>query len=552
MKLFEKEAHFIVILALISACLFLVGLGAMPLTDPDEVFYAETAKEMLARGELLTPYIFGKPQFEKPPLYYWSVITGFRALGVNAFAARVSSGIFGILGVIGVYFLGKLLINKRTGFFAGLILATSVMYIAIARACVTDMLLLVLILYTFLFFFYGYKATLGKTKWYLLSFVFVGLAVLAKGPIGIFFPAAIIGIFLLATRQVKRIREIPIFWGTLLLLAVALPWYILMYRVHGKEFIDVFFGFHNITRFLEPEHAIGDVFYYYVPVLFAGFAPWSAIVPLGMWQALRERISETRKAGIFFIVWTLVIFIFFSFSRTKLPTYIFPLYPALAILAGRTIDVFLEGKVTGKMKLWMRASLVLYFVLIAGGLMALYFVARVKFPTAAQAAAVTGAGFTLATAFFITAFWMKKYLTGFIVFLVSWAILVFPVSYIILPEIGKYVSSRHISGELLKRMEPTEALGAETRYRRGVAFYVGREDVPDVHSHDALTKFLKRKDRVWCVLKDKNHRQLYTDTKKPYDNPTYLVYKIGKKVIVTNKIPPGMKYIKLRSVNDPY
>ena len=97
-----------------------------------------------------------------------------------------------------------------------------------------------------------------------------------------------------------------------------------------------------------------------------------------------------------------------------------------------------------------------------------------------------------------------------------------------------------------------EALGAETSYRRGVAFYTGREDVPDVHPHDVLTKFLKRKDRVWCVLKDKNHIQLYTNEKLPYDNPTYLVYKFGKKVIVTNKVPRGLKFLKLRSVNDPY
>ena len=120
MKLFENESLLIAILILFSASLFIVGLDKMPLTDPDEVFYAETAKEMLNRGEFLTPRIFGKPQFEKPPLYYWLVMFGFKVFGVNEYAARIASALFGIFGVVGVYLLGKTLINRKTGFFAGI------------------------------------------------------------------------------------------------------------------------------------------------------------------------------------------------------------------------------------------------------------------------------------------------------------------------------------------------------------------------------------------------------------------------------------------------
>ena len=146
--------------------------------------------------------------------------------------------------------------------------------------------------------------------------------------------------YLIFTKDLKRLKEIPIFCGLLVFLAVALPWYLLMYKVHGSAFIDAFFGFHNVVRFLHPEHKIGDVFYYYIPVVVVGFLPWSAFLPLGVWQAVREKIVRVKKVNIFIAAWFFVIFLFFSISRTKLPTYIFPLFPALALLIARFWDAF--------------------------------------------------------------------------------------------------------------------------------------------------------------------------------------------------------------------
>ena len=552
MKLFEKEAFLILILILFSASLFLVGLSAMPLTDPDEVFYAETAREMLKEGQLLTPYIFGKPQFEKPPLYYWSVILSFKIFGINEFSARIASSIFGIFGVVGIYLLGKILINRRAAFFAGIILATSIKYLALSRACVTDILLCVLILYAFLFFFYGYLSESGKLKGYFLSSIFLALAVLTKGPIGVFLPVVIIGIYLVLTKELKKLKEIPLLRGTIVFLAVALPWYLLMHNVHGKEFIDVFFGFHNIVRFLKPEHRLGDVFYYYVPILIGGFSLWVAFLPLGIWQAFREENRKLRKTNLFLIVWFLVIFVFFSLSRTKLPTYIFPLYPALALLIGRLFDVFLDRGLTRKQEKLMNISLYLFLALPIGGLAGLYIVAKRKYPAALSPSLIAGIVLVLLMFFFVTALLRRKYIKGIIFYMMSFVIFIFPLSYIILPEIGKYESSKHISKKLLEFAKSGEQLGAETRYRRGVAFYTKDEDILDVHKHHIITKFLLKKERVWCVIKDKNHIQLYTDDKRPYNKPTYVMYKFGKKVIITNKVLPGEKFLKIRSANEPY
>lgn len=552
MKLLRNKYSLLIILVFVSAFIFLAGLGTMPLTDPDEVFYAETAREMLNRGDFLTPHIFGKPQFEKPPLYYWLVMFSFKALGVNEFSARFPSAILGILGVIAVYFLGKLLINKRVGFLAGIVLATNVMYMALARACVTDMALTVFMLSTFLFFFYGNYAKSGKTKWYLLSSLSLGLAVLTKGPVGIFLPVVIIGLYLTFAKGLKRLKEIPFASGILLFLVISVPWYFLMYRVHGKEFIDMFFGFHNIVRFLEPEHSIGDVFYYYIPVMAAGLFPWTLFLPLGIWQVFREKSEGFKKAGIFSITWFLVIFVFFSLSRTKLPTYIFPIYPALALLIAYFWNSLLEKNITEGMERLTKIFLALLPVLLIGGIVAVYFVAARKYPTAAGPSLVIGAIFVIFITATVVAFFKEKYKASLTIFVVSLGIIVFPLSFSVFPEIGKYAASKEITKHLMDFAKPGETLGAETRYRRGVAFYANREDVLDVHSHNVITKLLIKPKRAWCVLKEKNHIQLYTDEEKPYHHPTYVIYKLGNKIIITNKVPLDGKFLKRRSIDEPY
>ncbi|OGW74955.1 MAG: hypothetical protein A2Z72_07490 [Omnitrophica bacterium RBG_13_46_9] len=552
MKFFEKERLLIATLILFSASLFFIGLGAMSLTDPDEVFYAETAKEMLNRHQMLTPYIFGEPQFEKPPLYYWLVILGFKVFGINEFAARVASAIFGILGVVSVYFLGKILMDRKTGFCAGITLATSIEYLVLSRACVTDIVLGVFILCAFLFFFHGYLAGSGKTRYYLLSSLFLGLSVLTKGPVGVFLPFVIIGIYVILTREIKLLKEVPFIRGTLLFLVVSLPWYLLMYKAHGRKFIDVFFGFHNVIRFLEPEHKWGDVFYYYFPNVIVGFFPWIMFLPLGIWQVFREENRRFRKAGIFLITWFLVIFTFFSFSRTKLPTYIFPLYPALALLTGRFWGIFLDKGLTQKMERAMKGFLGIFLISIAGGMIGLSVITAKRYPPVTGVSVITGIIFVSLMTFFITALLKRRYTASLIALLLSFIILVFPLSYVILPEIAKYESSKEVSAKVLTFMEPGERLGAETQYRRGVAFYTNREDILDVHRHHIITTFLNGKERVWCIIKDKNHIQLYTDEKHPYDKPTYVVYKSGKKVIITNKAPKSGEFLKVRTKDAPF
>ena len=272
----------------------------------------------------------------------------------------------------------------------------------------------------------------------------------------------------------------------------------------------------------------------------------------GVWQFLVDKKAEVRKIGVFLASWILVIFIFFSASRTKLPTYVFPFYPALAVLVGCAWDRFLAGGLSEKANKLFRFSMYLFFGIIAGGMIALCVLAKIDYPSILNATIIVAACFTMLTAFSVKEALSGRCKRAISVFMISFCAVVFPISYIILPEIGRYEASKEISEKALTLIKPDEVFGAETDYRRGVAFYTGRIDVPDVHPHHVVTKLLEAKKRAFCVLKEKNHIQLYTNKEAPYNVPTYVLYKLGKKVLVTNNVPPGAEVLKTRSMNEPY
>ncbi|MGB2601602.1 MAG: glycosyltransferase family 39 protein, partial [Candidatus Omnitrophota bacterium] len=194
-----RESRYILILLAVTLFLFFFQLGDMALTDPDETFYAQTAKEMLNEGEWITPTIFGKPQFEKPVFYYLLIVVSYIIFGVGEFAARFPSAVFGVFGILGVYLLGRLLFTPLCGFLSGLVLATCTQYLILARGCVTDMVLTVFILYCLLLFLMGW--TRKRRVYYYIASVMAAFAVLTKGPIGLFIPGLVVFLYILFSRQ---------------------------------------------------------------------------------------------------------------------------------------------------------------------------------------------------------------------------------------------------------------------------------------------------------------------------------------------------------------
>ncbi len=538
-----RDFRFIVFLLAVSAFLFFFGLGNMALTDPDETFYAQTAREMVDAGEWTTPLIFGKPQFEKPIFYYWLVALSYLAFGVTEFAARFPSAVFGLAGVIGVYFLGRLIFSPLCGFFSGLVLASCVQYVVLSRGCVTDMVLAVFILYCLFFFLRGWvtegnpagpRGTPGKKAYYLASSVMAGLAVLTKGPIGVFIPGIVVIFYILFSRQWKRVREIPVGWCVLAFLAVSLPWYIIVTWIHGDAFINEFFGFHNIVRFLKPEHRIGTSPFFYIPIVLGGVFPWTFFLLFGAWDMFKsgEASSRIKACGPFLLIWFLAIFLFFSVSRTKLVTYIFPLFPVLAVVAGRFWERFVsagsgEGPSVRRMKFAYSLFTAVCFLALPG----ICLFVRYKYAPALNGTMLAGAAFAVGLLLSLVLFLRGKRASSFFSIVFAVMLLSVPVVTRVLPMIEEFESSKAVSYKVKELSKPTEAVGGESDTRRGIAFYTGRTDIEDIHAYPALNDFISRKERVWGIIKRKHYDQLKGD-RPEVPEP---VFRAGKKVVITNK-----------------
>ncbi|MDD3905828.1 MAG: glycosyltransferase family 39 protein [Candidatus Omnitrophica bacterium] len=547
-KIIERPVLAISILTVLCAFIFFFRLGGMALTDPDETFYAQTAKEMLHSGDWVTPSLYGKPQFEKPILIYWLVGASYKIFGVNEMAARFPSAVFAFAGVIAIYFLGSLLFNRRAGFLCAVILAANIEYVILSRACITDMALTVSMLFGVLFFFYGYLK--NKRYFYVLSSAAFGLAVLAKGPIAIALPAVIFFVFLLLNKDLGRIKKMPLLLCIAVFVLVAGPWYYTAYKLHGREFIDAFFGFHNITRFMQSEHKIGSQVYYNIPVIFAGFFPWSVFLPLGFWHMFKKSfsgIATEKSRSIFILTWFFAIFLFFSASRTKLPTYVFPCFISLALIVGALWDDFLHaGRFSRKFAIVFKAShYFLVFAVVAGAIgVAIY--ACFKMPEVLYGAMISGA--VLAAGFFISAvaFFKKRYMAAFFLIVVALMVFLLPLSKLVLPVIDRYEASKEISGKILPMIKGGEEFGAQSNYIPGLAFYADKF-AKDLDNHEVLVRFLNSDKRVWCVIKEQNHRGLYDpEINSEYVKPSYLVYRVGKRSIITNQVPEDGVYILKR------
>jgi len=342
-EFFARHKRFkdVSLLSLIFGVAFFQGLGRFPLLGTDEARYMEIPREMLERGDFVTPTLNYVLYFEKPPLHYWLNALSTVLFGETAFAARFFGALWGVLGVLLAYHLGCKLFGRAKGLLAALVLGTSIGYIVEGRVNITD---------TTLTFFLC--AALGcflvacqrdekrKGLYYHLFYACAALAVLAKGLIGIVFPGAIILAFLLMTRRWELLREMRLKTGIPLFLLISAPWFVLVSK--NPSFLSFFFIHEHFQRFLTKIHRRYEPPWFYLPVLLGCMLPWSFFIPSTLIAAWRERRGEEGERKLFLIIWAVVIFVFFSLSSSKLIPYILPVYPALALLIGAQLGRILD------------------------------------------------------------------------------------------------------------------------------------------------------------------------------------------------------------------
>jgi 4-amino-4-deoxy-L-arabinose transferase-like glycosyltransferase len=318
------------LLLLLTAALLLFRLGAVPLLGPDEPRYVRVAVEMHRAGEWVTPTLGGQPWLEKPVLYYWLAGGSFSLFGETETAARLPSVVAAVLLVGSTALFGARLFGRAGGLHAGFILATSLLPFAFGRAATMDMLLAAFMTLAVGFFALGLLGIAGRLA-IPAAWVCMGIATLAKGPIGLLLPGLVVVAFAVATRDARVIRRVLSPVGIALFLLVAGPWYVLVYRAQGQAFVDVFLLNHNVERFTSTIHKHPGPFLYYVPILLAGLFPWSGLALPGLASVAPRR----SRIDLFVLLWLLLPLAFFSLAGSKLPGYVLPCLTPLALLMGR-------------------------------------------------------------------------------------------------------------------------------------------------------------------------------------------------------------------------
>ena len=332
----------ILLLLLIYAALWFGTLNYRHLIPSDEGRYAEMAREMLVTGDWVTPRYNGYKYFEKPPLQIWATAATFQLFGIGDWQARLWTALTGFLTILAIGFTGAKIYNARAGWLAAVVLASSPMWVISGHFNSLDMGLsafLVASLCSLLIAQTSHTQS-SRRHWMWACWIFMALATLSKGVIGAAIPAMVFVIYSISARDWKIWTRLHLFTGTILFLAITAPWFVLVAQ-RNPEFLEFFFIHEHLQRFTQDAHSRTGPIYYFVPLLLIGLLPWVAQLPGSITQAWQER-SKTFSCGWLLSCWFLVIFAFFSVSQSKLPGYIIPVFPALALLIGNRLDHLLD------------------------------------------------------------------------------------------------------------------------------------------------------------------------------------------------------------------
>jgi 4-amino-4-deoxy-L-arabinose transferase-like glycosyltransferase len=353
----------VLILATLYVCYF-SHLGAIGFVGPDEPRYAWIARDMAETGDWVTPRLYGKPWFEKPPLFYWGAAICFKVFGVSEAAARLPSAFSALLATLALAWLALRLYDAETARWLLLLLPTSVGMIGFSHAAATDMpfsgmltIAMVCAAVTLGLTRNEDSPILPRTPWLALILFgfFLGLAVLAKGPAAIILSGGAVFFWALFT---KRWRDaFRLFHPTALaaFCLTALPWYILCAR-RNPDFFRIFIIEHNFKRFLTPEFQHIQPFWFYAPVILLALLPWTASAARVVLSAkfLLRHDSWLNSPSLFFASWAFFPIMFFTLSKSKLPGYILPAIPAFGLLMAQNVSLCIRQILPGER--WIRIT----------------------------------------------------------------------------------------------------------------------------------------------------------------------------------------------------
>jgi len=508
-----KNFKLVLILIVLSYLFFMLGNSIMNLTNPDEVFYTQTAKEMMQQKTWMVPYLFGQPQFEKPIMTYWFLRLGFNMFGVTNFGARFFPALFAIIGVLAVYWLSlSAYRDRKKAFICALVLMSSGLYVGLGRTVFTDMIFTVFILLSLASFYWGYANPARKNPAIVLFYIFSALAVLTKGPLGFIIPLIIVLMFLGIKKDLKFIFCWSSLWGLLLFGLIALPWYVAMINKYKDGFIREFFYNDHIRRVLEAEHKGNDKWYFYPLSAILCMFPWSVFVSVSLFflpKWLKEK--KAQPIYLFLFCWIAVIFVVFQSAHSKLVSYVFPMFPALAILTG---DLISNAINSDKRKIFV-LSLVTWciFALLPIGLVICSRIYSMYVPSMELIYNFIYIYMILLMAMLL--FILKKKILAnlcIMAFLVPFCLFY---AFAIDKYFDAYVSSKEAGEYLMKNHKVENAIICSKIIARGMRFYTDKDvavfdlggakffsphPIPSLDSYPKIDEFLKKQPVAYGVL----------------------------------------------------
>ena len=526
-------------IVLAAAIVFFTNLGAAGLWDLDEPLYASCAREMLQRGDWVVPYYNGEIFFDKPPLMFWLMMSCFELFGVNEFAARFWSAVLGIGTALATYHLGRLLFRAEVGFWAGLAMTSTLIFTVSARAATVDCALTFVTTVAMLLFVIGCRSfrwgdsctAAPKCNWLCFALIYacLGVAVLAKGPVGMLLPVASIGLFLLVMNQpvtVPTVRNetwrgrvaawltavarpfaprnvLAVVWqmrpltGVAIVAAIALPWYVLVDRQTHGAWLEQFFGKYNLGPFLKPFMGHRGPFFYHFVAVLIGFFPWAVFLLPTVLQAVR-RIREHhawRPGYILLACWLAVFFGFWSACSTKLPHYVLPAYPALALLTGCFLHDWLAEPARVD-RWWLRhAGGTLVFVgvgiLVAIPIVAAIFVPGEGLMGLVGLVLVAGGGLFL---FYQERGQQRRMMAAFAVMSVAFVTGIFAFAAV---RVDRHQNSAALVQEI-RQADPQPQMAGYRFLQASMVFYAG-EPVPCCDNIQQLNRFLAEAQHPYVV-----------------------------------------------------